>query len=76
MKANQIGQIIGKPIGQPYAGFIDMTTFHLPNSKLGCGTSTVYYEYIGAHEISKHEGIPPDIDTEEDALEYILKHLE
>ncbi|HMO39316.1 MAG TPA: S41 family peptidase [Saprospiraceae bacterium] len=75
VKFNKIGQIIGTPIGQPYAGFIDMTTFTLPNSKLLCGTSTVYYEYAGATDSNKNLGIEPDVDTAEDALSYVLDKL-
>ena len=75
VKFNGIGKIIGKPIGQPYAGFIDMTTFKLPNSKLLCGTSTIYYEYAGATDINKQLGIHPDIETDEDALELVLNKI-
>jgi len=75
VKSNNLGQVIGKPIGQPYSGYIDMSTFNLPKSKLLCGSSTVYYEYIGINEVNKFIGIPPDIDTDEDALVYLLDTL-
>ncbi len=75
VKFNKLGQIVGKPIGQPYAGFIDMTTFSLPNSKLLCGTSTVYYEYAGVTGLNRHLSIEPDIDTDEDALSVLLERL-
>ncbi|MFN4000403.1 S41 family peptidase [Algoriphagus sp.] len=75
-KYNSIGKIVGQAIGQPYSGFIDVTNFLLPHSKLTCGTSTVYYEYVGITEENATMGIPPDIFTDEDALELLLKEFE
>ncbi|WP_194778350.1 S41 family peptidase [Pararhodonellum marinum] len=72
VKYNGLGKIVGQPIGQPYSGFIDMMTFQLPHSKLVCGTSTVYYEYAGINEKNADLGIPPDILTDQDALEFLL----
>jgi C-terminal processing protease CtpA/Prc len=55
------GLIVGDTIGQPYFGFIDMIPVILPNSHITGGVSFKKYEYIGANEENKKQGIPPDI---------------
>lgn len=74
-KYNDIGKIIGQPIGQPYSGFIDMKNFTLPHSKLQMGVSTVYYEYMGITEENRLKGIEPHVYEYVDALEELISSL-
>ncbi len=74
------GKIIGETIGQPYTGFIDKVPFKLPNSRLNAGVSFKRYEYVGAMEKNKHQGIEPDyfldredFDSEEVYIGELLK---
>ncbi len=55
------GKIVGDTVGQPYSGYIDRIPVTLPNSKLWGGVSFKRYEYVGANENNKHQGISPDI---------------
>ncbi len=55
------GKIIGDTVGQPYTGYIDRIPVTLPNSKLRGGVSFKRYEYVGANENNKHQGISPDL---------------